>query len=568
MGEPLRVLVADDNDMDRMLLSAIVKKAGYSVDSAVDGLDALRKFDACHPQLVLLDALMPGLDGFEVAREIKARSGDDFVPIIFLTSLTEADELGRCVEAGGDDFLSKPYNKVILKAKLDALERMRSMHATMQQQRDEITRHHAYLVQEQEAAKAVFDNVAHTGSLDAPYIRHLISPLAVFNGDVLLAARNPAGDLYILLGDFTGHGLTAAIGAMPLAEIFYGMTQKGFSPQEILREANRKLCGILPTGYFCCALMASCNFRKSTVEYWNGGLPAACLRRNDSGSVVHLESSHLPLGILDQDRFDDSTRVLEMHVDDRLLLCTDGVIEACNARGEQFGFERFEEIVRGTGAQKSVFDELKAAVYRHMGSTGIQDDITLAEFTMVSEASSLLAVAQEVAQPLPGSEQWKLAYELGPRSLRGSNPLPLLQHVLMEVPQLRSHAGEIYTVLAELYSNALEHGLMGLDSQLKCSPEGFASYYRARAEGLQQLQGYVRFEFDCRIQGNSGELKISVKDSGPGFDYASRLGNVASVGTAYHGRGIRLLEKLCKQIEYRGVGNHAEVVFEWGNIDD
>jgi anti-sigma regulatory factor (Ser/Thr protein kinase) len=314
--------------------------------------------------------------------------------------------------------------------------------------------------------------------------------------------------------------------------------------------------------------MASCNFRKSTVEYWNGGLPAACLRRSDSGSVVHLESSHLPLGILDQDRFDDSTRVLEMHVDDRLLLCTDGVIEACNAQGEQFGFERFEEIVRGTGAQKSVFDELKAAVYRHMGSTGIQDDITLAEFTMVSEASSLLAVAQEVAQPLPGSEQWKLAYELGPRSLRGSNPLPLLQHVLMEVPQLRSHAGEIYTVLAELYSNALEHGLMGLDSQLKCSPEGFASYYRARAEGLQQLKGYVRFEFDCRIQGNSGELKISVKDSGPGFDYASRLGNVASIGTAYHGRGIRLLEKLCKQIEYRGVGNHAEVVFEWGNIDD
>jgi two-component system, HptB-dependent secretion and biofilm response regulator len=134
------------------------------------------------------------------------------------------------VEAGGDDFLSKPYNQIVLKAKLNALQRMRTMHATMQRQRDEISRHHAHLVQEQEAAKAVFDSVAHTGHLDAPFIRHLISPLAIFNGDVLLAARNPAGDLFVLLGDFTGHGLTAAVGAMPLAEIFYGMTERASRP--------------------------------------------------------------------------------------------------------------------------------------------------------------------------------------------------------------------------------------------------------------------------------------------------------------------------------------------------
>ncbi|MCB1684384.1 MAG: fused response regulator/phosphatase [Pseudomonadales bacterium] len=567
MGEALRVLVADDNDMDRMLLSQIVRKAGYQVDSAVDGLDALKKFDACRPQLVLLDALMPGLDGFEVAREIRTRGGDDFVPIIFLTSLTEADELARCVEAGGDDFLSKPYNKVILKAKLDALERMRSMHATMQQQRDEITRHHAYLVQEQEAAKAVFDNVAHTGSLDAPYIKHLISPLAVFNGDVLLAARNPSGDLYLLLGDFTGHGLTAAIGAMPLAEIFYGMTQKGFSPQEILREANRKLYGILPQGYFCCALMVNCNFRKETVEYWNGGLPAACLLRASTGGVVHLESSHLPLGILAEERFDAATRVLEMRVADRLLLCTDGVIEAGNAAGEQFGFERFDEIVRGTPIGESVFDELKDAVYRHMGSTGKQDDITLAEFTMVSPACSTVDAAEKVAAIPSGSEDWRLSYELGPRSLRSASPLPLLQHVLMEVPQLRPHAGEIYTVLAELYSNALEHGVMGLDSRLKSSPEGFADYYRARADGLRNLEGYVRFDFSCRIEGSRGRLAIQVEDSGAGFDYCSRVGGTDSAGTAYFGRGIRLLEQLCQQIEYRGRGNEVEVVFEWSQAD-
>ena len=76
-------------------------------------------------------------------------------------------------------------------------------------------------------AKSVFDNVAHNGSLSAPNIKYLLSPLSVFNGDVLLACMKPSG-MHVLLGDFTGHGLPAAIGAMPMAEIFYGMTRKGF----------------------------------------------------------------------------------------------------------------------------------------------------------------------------------------------------------------------------------------------------------------------------------------------------------------------------------------------------
>lgn len=563
MEAPVKVLVADDNEMDRLLLSTFVRKEGYQVEPAVDGLDALRKFESSRPQLVLLDALMPGMDGFEVARHIKANSGDDFVPIIFLTSLTEADELARCVEAGGDDFLSKPYNKVILKAKLNALERMRSLHTTLQHQRDEIARHHVHLVQEQQAAKAIFDNVAHTGSLDLPFIRHLISPLAVFNGDVLLAARNPADDLYLLLGDFTGHGLTAAVGAMPLAEIFYGMSGKGFTPVEILRESNRKLRSILPQGYFCCAMLVACNFRKGTIEYWNGGLPPGCLLKSQDGSLVHLESNHLPLGILNDDKFDDTTRVVEAAIGDRLLICTDGVIEARNADGEQFGFERLDELILSSSPQESVFERLRSGVYRHMGTTGRDDDITLAELTVVSHQDSGSDVCAAAETTQTGSDDWKLVYELGPRSLRSSNPLPLLQHVVMEVPQLRQHVGEIYTVLAELYSNSLEHGLMLLDSSLKSSPQGFAAYYQSRAIGLQSLKGKIRFEFSCSIDGDAGELIIGVVDSGPGFDYQQVLNNPERKDTAYFGRGLRLLGELCQSLEYHGSGNEVRVVFAW-----
>ena len=564
MDEPVRILLADDSDVDRLVLSAIVRREGYAVAEAVDGHDALRQFRSFRPHMVLLDALMPGLDGFEVARRIKAEAGEDFVPIIFLTSLTEADALARAVDAGGDDFLSKPYNQIILKAKLNALQRMRAMHVTMQRQRDEIGRHHAHLLQEQEAAKAVFDNVARTDSLDAPFLRHLISPLAIFNGDVLLSARNPSGNLHLLLGDFTGHGLTAAIGAMPLAEIFYGMTQKGFYPGDILREANRKLGDILPKGYFCCATLVAVNFHKGVMEFWNGGLPAARLYRPATGELVHLDSTHLPLGILGDERFDPVTRVVHMTAGDRLLMCTDGMVEARNNAGQAFGEPRMDDIIRAAGHGDSPFDKLKSAVYQHIGGGGRDDDLTLVEVTMVEARAWPAPAPPEEAPSEQAAQDWSLSLELGPRSLASQNPLPLLQHVVAENPQLRPHAGAIYTVLGELYSNALEHGVMGLDSRLKSSAGGFAAYYDQRARALACLEGHVRFDLRCRVEGGTGELSITVTDSGSGFDYSRRLERPPGESeTTYHGRGMRLLRQFCQSLTYRGCGNEVEALYAW-----
>ena len=130
-------------------------------------------------------------------------------------------------------------------------------------------------------AKAVFDKVTHSGCLDAPNIRYLQSPYAVFNGDLMLAAFKPSGGMHVLLGDFTGHGLPAAIGAMPLAEVFYGMTAKGYSLAEVLREINAKLKRILPVGVFCCATLLNISFQRQVVEVWSGGLPDGYLLRSD-----------------------------------------------------------------------------------------------------------------------------------------------------------------------------------------------------------------------------------------------------------------------------------------------
>lgn len=559
----IKVLVADDNESDRMILSSIISKQGHDVVTAADGREALEIFERERPQIVLLDAIMPEMDGKEAARYIKESAGDDFIPVLFLTSLQDANSLADCLDAGGDDFLSKPYSQVILKAKLNAFLRMRSMHALMQTQRDEISQHNQHMIHEQKVAKAVFDNVAHSGCLDSANIKYMLSPLAMFNGDVLLAAVKPSGGMHVLLGDFTGHGLPAAIGAMPMAEIFYFMTSKGFSITDIIAEINLKLKSILPVGVFCCGCMVDFSFEKQIIRVWSGGLPDSYIYHTDSGEIDNIRSKHLPLGILSADDFNSELQVLEMAKGDRLYICSDGISEALNASGEMFGEEQMVQAMKDSECDEDIFPTIQNRVTTFMGDSKRDDDITLLEVKMIGdfELSSDHSAASNAGQV--GPQDWSMQYELGPNTLREFNPLPLMLQIVMEVPGLRPYSGQIYTILAELFSNALEHGVLGLDSQLKSTAAGFMEYYEERTRLLALLdKGYVRFIFSHRPKSEGGVLIIRLEDSGKGFDYKEKL-RVSMNRGDYSGRGLPLVQSLTDSMEYLDAGNSVEVTYVW-----
>jgi CheY-like chemotaxis protein/anti-sigma regulatory factor (Ser/Thr protein kinase) len=554
----LKVLVADDNPTDRMILARLVSRLGHSVVSAENGLDALVKFSFEKPDLVLLDALMPVMDGFEAARRIKLQSGENLIPIIFLTSLTETGALVKCLEAGGDDFLTKPYNPVILQAKIQAFNRMQEMHQTLQDQRDLISKQHERLLHEQELAKIIYDRVAHAGSLDAANLRYVQTAFAMFNGDILLAAYRPSGGMHILLGDFTGHGLSAAIGAMPLAEIFYSMTARGFLLRDILQEANSKLSRILPVDIFCCAVLIEINPDKGLVAIWNGGLPEVLLLGR-SGELQHrVPSTHLPLGVAQADRFDPTPVVLPMASGERLLCLTDGVIESRDQAGNQFGESRVVELIASYEARPhDVFYGLLQALEAFHGSP--EDDISLLEVVMQPLQAPPATLPQEDARHLDGQD-WQLAYTFRSASIREHNPLPFLLKVLMEVPGLRAHAGRLFTILSELYSNALEHGLLKLDSSLKLDSQGFNRYYDERNERLRQLNGgWIRVLLDHRPDPDGGVLHIEVADSGEGFVEQER----GVVRDRYAGRGLELVRALSDDLSFNPDGNQVRVEFAW-----
>lgn len=557
----LQVLIAEDGAADRLLLAQIVRRQGHQVLTAENGAEAVALFCQHRPQLVLLDALMPIMDGFEAARQIKALAGETLVPIIFLTSLSEEQALVRCLEAGGDDFIAKPYSAVILAAKIGAMERLHRLQAKVLEQRDEIALHHQHLLNEQRVAKAVFDKVAHTGCLQAPNIRYLQSPFALFNGDLLLAAYTPSGDMHVLLGDFTGHGLPAAVGAMPLAEAFYGMTGKGYGLAQTLREMNAKLKRILPVDMFCCALLLNISYQRGTVEFWGGGMPDGYHLASSGELLATLPSTQLPLGVLAPERFDERTQVMPLAPGERLLLLSDGVIETSNAGGQLFGVERLQQVIVLNRTPALLFEELLQALQAFGGRA--RDDVSLCDIRMLEPGADLPANAGHADRGRSSPLDWSLGFELRGETLRWVNPVPQLLQLLQEIHGLRPLAGQLHSVFAELYTNALEHGVLGLDSALKGDAAGFSEFYRLRGERLaQQVDGYIRIDLKVEPWERGGRLIIEIRDSGVGFDVEQVLARLPRQD-AFSGRGIHLVRRLSQDAQWIEGGRCAKVEVLW-----
>ena len=561
MNTSLTVLIAEDSSTDRLLLSSIVQLQGHNVLLAANGAEAVALFARERPQLVLMDAVMPVMDGFEAARQIKALAGEVLVPIIFLTSLNQADALARSLEVGGDDVLSKPYNPMLLAAKITVMDRMRRLQETVLQQRDQIARHNDYLLNEQRVAKAVFDRVAHAGCLSAPNISYLQSPYALFNGDLLLAAYTPTGDTHLLLADFTGHGLPAAIGAMPLAEVFYSMTAKGYGLAEMLREMNAKLQGILPVDMFCCATVLCISAQRRSVEVWNGGMPDGYLQARATGQRRALTSQHLPLGVLRAEAFDHSTRVWPMLPGDQLFLLTDGVIDTSGPDEQLFGVERLQQVLDANRQPHMLIAEVEQALHDFQGHS--RDDVSMVQIT-----SQLPQPLDVPVMPYSDSDQcspldWSASFEFRGATLQRFNPLPYLLQLLMEVHGLRARGAVIHAVLSELYSNALEHGVLGLDSRLKRDARGFARYYQLRNERLAALRsGFVRVRVQVEPVPRGGRLLLQVDDSGEGFDVATVLSRPLDLNRL-SGRGVSLVRQLCPAAQWSADGRSATVEFSW-----
>jgi DNA-binding response OmpR family regulator len=547
----MRILVVDDDTLNRFLLLHLLEQQGY-VDcyEAENGFEALSLASRVKPDLILLDTVMPVMDGYELAPKLKQMAGDIYLPIIFISVLEDDASLARCLEVGGDDFVTKPFDKTLLAAKIRAHARTRLLSKKATEQNKQLSFYRNAVEREHKIVEHIFANALTV----EPQLRNIIDfelkPAGNFNGDMFLTNASPTGGLYFLIGDFTGHGLASAIGALPVAKAFQTMSHKGLSLMEMAETINGTLLQLLPDEMFFAAILVEINHSGRQIDVWNGGMPNLLLQNRDGKIVKRFKSQHMALGILDANEFEADVERFKAQYGDRLIGFSDGVVEVENEQGIMLtdsGIEQWlaAEPTCNVTRLLNKLDDYASGVER-------KDDVTLVIYTCQT-LSQVDRFSQASKLPL------KLMLELDQQLIKSSDPIIELVTMLTSQLSLYGVHSQVYTVLNELYNNAVDHGLLKLNSELKKTDDGFFEYFSLRQQKLAALD-HGRINISIQYQPQQRLLNIEVSDSGRGFDpndVVLKLGLEKS-----YGRGLPLVKELCQSMEYRNHGSTVSVVFK------
>ena len=344
---------------------------GFDVLVASEGASALPLYEDKSINFILIEADRIDVPIDELVYTLRVRAGNVFIPIIILASAEDENLLSECLAAGCDDFLFKPFTATALKARFSSL-----------QQVCELKELYKSSITEQLVAKQILTYALSERNIQFEEIQLLSKSKAVFSGDLFLTARRPDGGLHILLADFTGHGLSAAIGALPVADIFSVMTDKGFELEDILENINNKLHTLLPVSMFMSCSMLRIHNDLKHASVWNGGMPDIYLRDSQTGEIKNkIKASHIPLGIDEATINNFQLETINIRLNDQFIIYTDGLTEAENANGDMFGNQYLDKCLENSRTKEFVFANIVATFNKFCGDIAPDDDVTLACIT-------------------------------------------------------------------------------------------------------------------------------------------------------------------------------------------
>lgn len=562
MNKPMKILVTDDTEANLSLISTVVSKLGHKVIQARNGQEAVDLFQAEAPDMILMDVMMPVMDGYQATAEIRKLAGNKWVPVIFLSAKAQDSDLIRGLAVGGDDYLTKPVNLTILQAKIKAMQRIAEMQRMIAENAEQLERYHEENELEQDLAKHLLERIIRADKLDDKLVERWIRPATTFSGDIIATELTPKNELYVILADSTGHGLAAALSVLPVIEVFYGMTKKGYGISNIARKLNHKIQQLFPMERFVAAVLVAINFSDRTIELWSGGMPTAYFV-NEHGKILReWRSAHPPLGILEDIEFQAKTETFHWNKPGQLLLYSDGLVEAENAAGERFGVERLVQALAGKRSEEQ-FPHLVDAVNTFMGLANAADDISVAAIRCPLDfAGRIFPPANHLAAlPVEPSES-KLTIKLCAAELKSFDVLPWLISWLNQLYFSPRQCQELFLILSELYNNALDHGILDLDSSLKSQTDGFGRYLDMRDERLAGLQhGTIEIELERVQENQTPYLKVQVRDSGNGFAAEPFINAASSSRAIPAGRGIMLVKTLSAKVKYSNKGNEVIALY-------
>ncbi|GAB4112533.1 MAG: SpoIIE family protein phosphatase [Roseiflexaceae bacterium] len=371
------ILVVDDNEHNRDMLSRRLQRQNYRVEVAEHGRQALERMRSEHFDLVLLDIMMPEMNGYQVLEHVKGDPALQFIPIIMISAIDDVDSVARCIELGAEDYLFKPFNPILLRARIEAsLEKKRL--------RDQ---ERAYL-------QALQRDLEFGRRIQAGFLPDQLPQLPGWDlAAVFYSAREVAGDFYdsfllpdgrlvLAIADVCDKGVGAALYMALIRSLIRTHAEllavAGDDPLHAVRQTNRYVATHHQrsgSAMFSTLFFAVLSPDQGLLRYINAGHYPALLVSAPQ-AMAALEPTGPAIGLAATSHY----TIAEANLPPGSLLVayTDGLIEARRGRGDFFGEDRLAALLsQPSQSAEQVLTMLQSALQVHLGDAAPDDDVTL-----------------------------------------------------------------------------------------------------------------------------------------------------------------------------------------------
>jgi serine phosphatase RsbU (regulator of sigma subunit) len=380
LGPQSRVLVVDDNEMNRDMLSRRLRRQGFDVALAQDGRQALASISAQAFDLVLLDIMMPVMNGYELLERLKGDPALRHIPVIMITAVDDTDSIARCIEMGAEDHLPKPFNPAILRARIDsalAKKRLRD--------------------REQVYAKSLERELAIGREIQRSFLPEALptvpgwelaarfQPARQVAGDFYDAFELPDGRLGVVVADVCDKGVGAAL----FMALFRSLLRVLAAQNCADPDPDKVLVGTLASvndyivhthgraNMFATLFFGVLSPATGALRYVNAGHDPPVVLGPGPDRLLRLAPSGPAVGLSAGPAF--RSERIELAPGALLLAFTDGVTDACDSGGRMFGEPRLLALLAacGDGGAAAALDRVEAALADHVADSPRSDDVTL-----------------------------------------------------------------------------------------------------------------------------------------------------------------------------------------------
>ncbi len=333
------VLLVDDAPANLQVVNSILKSS-YKIQIATSGEKALKiAHQSPSPDLILLDVMMPEIDGYEVCSHLKSAADTRDIPVIFLTGQTETDDETKGFAVGAVDYIHKPFSPAVVKARVHT-------HLVLRGIREQLASQLLTIQHEMETARQIQMSILprEIPSIPGLDIAARYIPMTSVAGDFYDFIQIDENRIGILVADVSGHGMPAALISSMLKIALAAQSSCACDPARVLNGLNQALYGKFQ-GHYVTAAYVLIDAAKRALCYAGAGHPPLILWDNAAGETRELVENGLFLGFFPHATY--TSVEVPFREGDWGLLYTDGIVEATNPSEEQFGADRFKHFLEG-----------------------------------------------------------------------------------------------------------------------------------------------------------------------------------------------------------------------------